>query len=73
MTVQIFNILVLIYIESYESYLRQINKNYTFVMFFTTVDEHIANSLTKSIYDNAAELQKYDWLKIEKDNNTFFK
>jgi len=42
-------------------------------MFLTTVDEHIANSLPKSIYDNAAELEKSDWLKIGKENNTFFK
>ncbi len=72
-TVQIFNILVLIYIESYEIYLRQINKNYTVMMFLTTVDEHIANSLPKSIYDNAAELENSDWLKIGKDNNSFSK
>jgi hypothetical protein len=72
-TVQIFNILVLIYIESYEIYLRQINKNYTVMMFLTIVDEHIANSLPKSIYDNAADLEKSDWLKIGKDNNTFLK
>ena len=70
-TVQIFNIFVLIYIETYEIYLRQINKNYTVMMFLTIVDEHIANSLPKSILDNAAELEKSDWLKIGKDNNSF--
>ena len=70
-TVQIFNIFVLIYIETYEIYLRQINKNYTVMMFLTIVDEHIANSLPKSILNNAAELEKSDWLKIGKDNNSF--
>ena len=69
--VQIFNILVMIFIETYEIYLRQINKNYTVMMFLTIVDEHIATSIPKSILDNAAQLEKSDWLKIGKDNNTF--
>ena len=42
-------------------------------MFLTIVDEHIANSLPKSILDNAAELEKSDWLKIGKDNNNIWK
>lgn len=43
------------------------------MMFLTIVDEHIANSLPKSFHDNAAELEKSEWLKIGKDNNTFWK
>ena len=38
------------------------------MMFLTIVDEHIANSLPKSILNNAAELEKSDWLKIRNDN-----
>ena len=57
-SVQMFNIFVLVYIETYENYLRQINKNYTVMMFLSAVDETLVASLPNSIISNAAELEK---------------
>ena len=68
-----FNIFVLVYIETYENYLRQINKNYTVMMFLSAVDDTLVASLPNSIISNATELEKSDHMMMGKDHTSLDK